>query len=178
MFSSSIASISRLFGKSGRHYMASSVIMPASMFLLVIISAAASEQLDKYTYQRLAAFVDSMEQHPSPHKKSKVLGKSLLGKDIPLFTITDTSVSLDRKKIYWAQFRVHGGEDKESYIMEEMFRFLLDTNTAEVRDILKRNVFFILPVINPAFLKSVACAELRGLVYFLVLFLIAVLLRF
>ena len=101
-----------------------------------------------YDIARLENFINSVATHPLVEKK--ILGQSVLGRNVIMVTITDNSIPDSCKKSVWLQCRVHGYEDEQSYIFEGLVNYLIsDDSTSIVPEILKRIIFKIIPAINP-----------------------------
>lgn len=77
-----------------------------------------------------------------------MLGRSLSGVEIPQVTITDQSESNKRKKTIVMCGRMHPGETNASWVIHGFIRFLVgDTQVA--RELRKRVIFKIVPMLNP-----------------------------
>ena len=101
-----------------------------------------------YGLTRLESFVDSVAAFPLVERIH--LGQSVQGRDIEMLIITDPSVPDSLKKTVWQQFRVHGNEDEQNYIMEGAIEFLLSEDPGALApEMLQRLIYIIIPVINP-----------------------------
>ncbi|MBD3418488.1 MAG: hypothetical protein GF398_00065 [Chitinivibrionales bacterium] len=107
----------------------------------------ATTALSYYNYARLTQYVDSVKNHQ--YIDHEVLGQSVQGRDIDLFTVTNPQASDAGKKIMWQQFRVHGNEMQQSYIMEGLIDWLLTDTSDLAGEIRDRMLWKIIPAINP-----------------------------
>lgn len=99
---------------------------------------------------------DYVKSNKSRQPKNKIceikeLGKSLGGVSIPLMVITDFKCSKEtmlKKKIVLLWGRVHPGETNASWIIHGIIDYLL-SDTPAVKELRKRVIFHIIPMINP-----------------------------
>ncbi len=122
----------------------------AKVFIALVPEArtAHAARHDKlpYPYEKVAAYIDTIKNKPLID--SKIIGTSVEGRDIYKFTITNKAVPDDLKKHVWLNFRVHGDEATQSYVLEGTIEHLLK-DTPEVKNLLDKMVFHIVPIINP-----------------------------
>ena len=114
---------------------------------------------------------DSLHRPRVDYLKENVLCKSLSGVDVPILTITsrlnsdpqechlvkmeefedqDSKVSLPmykRKKYVIVAGRVHPGESNASWMMQGFIKYLLG-NSLQAKQLRKRHIFKIIPMIN------------------------------
>ncbi len=96
-----------------------------------------------YTYDRLCDYVDQVSTDPLV--AHEVLGQSVQGRDIVLLTVEREGPNTVHKKNVWLQFRVHGNESEQNYILEGLLDYLLEADNP----ILDNLVIYIVPAINP-----------------------------
>lgn len=99
-----------------------------------------------YTPRDLAALLAEVDR--SPHARVEVIGKSVLGRDLNLVTVTDEEVPDAQKKTLWLQARQHAWEAGTSYVMEGALRFLT-SGEASARELRRRVVFKLMPMGDP-----------------------------
>ena len=96
-----------------------------------------------YTYSKLLGLLDELKEKMTRTS----LCKSLSGLDVPLLTVTDTSVSCHKEYVV-VSARVHPGETHGSYMLEGFLRFITSASPAATL-LRKRLVFYIIPMLNP-----------------------------
>jgi hypothetical protein len=84
-----------------------------------------------YTYGDYIAFLNRLAGHP--HLKKELLGKSDGGREHWELTITDPSVSREKKQTIFWHAREHAYETYSSFAMEALVDFLLSDRAAEFR---------------------------------------------
>ncbi|MEX2300086.1 MAG: M14-type cytosolic carboxypeptidase [Bryobacterales bacterium] len=99
-----------------------------------------------YTNDHLARLIAEARQHP--HFRQEVSGKTVDGRDMPLFTVTDPEVPLEEKKVVWLMFRQHSWETGSSWAGEGAVRYVLSDAPEAVR-IRRETVFKIFPMADP-----------------------------
>ena len=100
----------------------------------------------RYNYEYFEQFIKGLEQTEKLEKW--VEGKSFYGRNIWCVRITDPDVSKDKKKTILLTARNHPYETSGSYITEEIIRYLQSEESA-IDEILKKNVIYLMPMINP-----------------------------
>ncbi len=93
----------------------------------------------------------------SPAARVEVIGKSVLGRDLHLVTVTDYSRPDAAKKVIWMQARQHAWEAGTSFLLEGAMRFVT-SDTPAARRLREENIFVFVPMINP---DSVVLGEVR-----------------
>jgi len=108
-----------------------------------------------YPHSRLVRLLEEVAR--SPLARIEVIGKSVLGRDLPLVTVTNFARPESDKKIVWLQARQHAWECGTSFVVEGAMRFVLSDDPAAqaLRD---ETVFIFVPMLNP---DSVARGEVR-----------------
>lgn len=124
-----------------------------------------------YTFTRLIRFIRELKLDPdvSPTVKDSVpICSSLSGIDVPLLTVTQNSNNENanyicnnkgelvttlsgkkrRKKTVIITGRVHPGEANSSFMMEGFIRFITSPNNQLAKELRKRIVFKIVPMLN------------------------------
>ena len=101
----------------------------------------------RYSYGWYRQFIESLPEN-SPLIEKRVEGKSSGGREIWGVRLTDPSVPESEKTVLLITARNHPYETSGSYIAEEIIRFLM-AGSEEASDILRRNVIYMLPMMNP-----------------------------
>jgi hypothetical protein len=99
-----------------------------------------------YTNEHLARLIAEAGKHA--HFRQEVSGKTVGGRDMPLFTVTDPEVPLEEKKVVWLMFRQHSWETGSSWAGEGAVRYLL-SDAPEAIQIRRETVFKIFPMADP-----------------------------
>ncbi len=80
---------------------------------------------------------------------STIIGQTAMGRPLKMFTITDFSVSNDKKKAIWIHARTHPSESGSSFVLEGLMEYILKKKfNDEMKINLKNLVFYILPMLN------------------------------
>ncbi|CAL8068339.1 unnamed protein product [Calicophoron daubneyi] len=87
-------------------------------------------------------------QYPPGTVKCSVLCQTRAGNSAFLLTVTDPSEPINGKYAAVLTARVHPGESNSSWVMLGLVRFLT-SNTAEAKELRKRFVFLLVPMLNP-----------------------------
>lgn len=99
-----------------------------------------------YTEKELGRLESAVGGNPMLHRES--VGKTLEGRDMPLWTITDPAVPQVRKKTIWLMFRQHAWESGSSWVCDGAVRALLADNEEAAQ--LRRSVTWkIFPMADP-----------------------------
>jgi murein tripeptide amidase MpaA len=93
----------------------------------------------------------------SPHVRIASLGRSALGRELPLVTVTNRARPDAAKRVVWLQARQHAWETGTSFVVEGALRFLVSDDPA-ARTLRDETVFLIVPMLNP---DAVAAGEVR-----------------
>jgi zinc carboxypeptidase/carboxypeptidase M14-like protein len=99
-----------------------------------------------YTHSRLLALLDEIDRAPSVRVED--IGKTALGRDLHLATVTNPDVSDLTKKCVWLQARQHAWEAGTSWVMESALRFIASDDPA-ARALRDRVVFKFTPMLDP-----------------------------
>jgi murein tripeptide amidase MpaA len=99
-----------------------------------------------YTNRHLTRLLDDFSR--SPHLRRKVIGRGVNGREIPLLTVTDSSVPPAKKKTIWLMARQHAWEAGTSWIAEGALRFLL-SDSPESEKLRRTVIWKILPMMDP-----------------------------
>lgn len=99
-----------------------------------------------YPHSRLLKFLGELDR--SPHARLEVLGKTALGRDLHLVTVTNFEKPDAAKQVIWLQARQHAWEAGTSYVMEGALRFVTsdDPRARALRD---RIIFKFTPMMDP-----------------------------
>jgi len=99
-----------------------------------------------YPHSRLLRLLDEVDR--SPHARIEVVGRTALGRDLHVVTVTNLARPDDTKKIVWLITRQHAWETGTSFAMEGALRFIIseDPVARELRD---RVVFKFTPMMDP-----------------------------
>jgi hypothetical protein len=99
-----------------------------------------------YPHTRLLRLLD--EIGGSPDARVEVIGRSALGRDLHLVTITNATQPDAGKKTVWFIARQHPWETGTSYVMEGALRFLVSDDPA-ARRLRDTTIFKLMPMMNP-----------------------------
>jgi hypothetical protein len=99
-----------------------------------------------YTGRHLTKLLGDIGKHKDFSRE--VIGKSVQGRDLQLFTISDAGVPAAAKKHLWILFRQHAWEAGSSWAGEGAVRFLLSDHADAVR-LRRATVFKIFPMCDP-----------------------------
>lgn len=108
-----------------------------------------------YSHTRLLQLLTEMGR--SPDARVEVIGKSVLGRDLHLVTVTNFSRPDAAKKVIWMQARQHAWEAGTSFLIEGAMRHVTSDEPA-ARQLRDENIFVFVPMINP---DSVVLGEVR-----------------
>jgi hypothetical protein len=99
-----------------------------------------------YTTSRLTRLLKDVDH--SDDARIEVIGKTAMGRDLHLITVTAADVD-DRDKVtVWLQARQHAWESGTSYVMEGALRFIT-SDDPKARDLRRRAVFVFTPMVDP-----------------------------
>ncbi|NBV86170.1 MAG: hypothetical protein EBS01_07895, partial [Verrucomicrobia bacterium] len=99
-----------------------------------------------YTHSRFLQLKDELSR--TPNLLPEVIGKSVQGRDLYQFTVTDTAEADSGKKCVWLQARQHAWEAGSSWVMEGALRFMTSDDPAAV-DLRKKVIFKFTPMVDP-----------------------------
>lgn len=89
------------------------------------------------------------EADRSSRARVEVYGKSLLGKDLKMITLTDPQVPDKDKKHIWIVSRLHSWESLTSWVAEGAIRFLIDPKSKESAEICRKAIVRIILIGDP-----------------------------
>ena len=99
-----------------------------------------------YTHSRLTRLLKQLDRRDDA--RIEVIGKTAMGRDLHLITVTARDVD-DRDKVtVWLQARQHAWESGTSYVMEGALRFIT-SDDPKARDLRRRAVFIFTPMVDP-----------------------------
>jgi hypothetical protein len=111
---------------------------------------------DRVWIAHVAPFLNSDAQSQrGPDLERQVIGRTVEGRDLLLYTITNRRVPESNKKVIWLMFRQHAWEAGSSWVETGAVRHLLSPEGAGLRD---RFVFKIIPIADP---DGVAAGRIR-----------------
>lgn len=99
-----------------------------------------------YTHSRLLRLLERIGQ--SPHARVESIGRSVLGRDLALVTVTDFARSDAGKKTVWLRARDHAWESPTSYIMEGALSFIV-SDDPQARALRESTIFVFSPMVDP-----------------------------
>lgn len=99
-----------------------------------------------YTHSRLVHLLEEVGK--SPHARVEIVGRSVLGRDLNVVTVTDISKPDPGKKTIWLQARDHAWESPTSFTMEGALKFIVSDDPA-ARELRAANVFIFTPMMDP-----------------------------
>ncbi|MCX6954574.1 MAG: M14-type cytosolic carboxypeptidase [Verrucomicrobia bacterium] len=108
-----------------------------------------------YPYARALGMIAELGR--LPHVRAEVIGRSVLGRDLHLVTVTNPTKPDAGKTVIWMQARQHAWETGTSFLLEGALRFVASDEPA-ARKLRDENVFLFVPLINP---DSVVRGEVR-----------------
>ncbi len=99
-----------------------------------------------YTPGRLARLLEQVDR--CDDARIEVIGKTAMGRDLHLITVTAPDVD-DRDKVtVWLEARQHAWESGTSYVMEGALRFIT-SDDPKARALRRRTVFVFTPMVDP-----------------------------
>ena len=99
-----------------------------------------------YPYSRLLRLLGEIAA--SPHARVEVVGKSVLGRDLPVVTVTDFATPDAAKKTIWLQARDHAWESPTSFIAEGALKFAVSDDPA-ARALRAKYILMFTPMMDP-----------------------------
>jgi hypothetical protein len=108
-----------------------------------------------YPHTRLLRLVEQIGR--SPFARVEAIGRSVLGRELHLVTVTNPARADAGKRVVWLQARQHAWEAGTSFVMEGALRFVVsdDPVAQRLRD---ETIFKFTPMVNP---DSVALGKVR-----------------
>ncbi|HYD85237.1 MAG TPA: M14-type cytosolic carboxypeptidase, partial [Opitutus sp.] len=102
--------------------------------------------LQPYSHSRLLGLLDELNQ--SAAARIEVIGKTVLGRDLHLITVTDFAQPNAGKKTVWLQARQHAWETGTSFVMEGALRFIT-SDDPRARELRRHTIFKFTPMLDP-----------------------------
>ena len=103
-----------------------------------------------YTTRRLSRLLEQADR--CDDARIEVIGKTAMGRDLHLVTVTAADVD-DRDKVtVWLQARQHAWESGTSYVMEGALRFIT-SDDPKARALRRKVVFLFTPMVDPDWLR-------------------------
>ena len=99
-----------------------------------------------YTPRRLARLLEQVDR--CDDARIEVIGKTAMGRDLHMVTVTAADVDDREKAVVWLQARQHAWESGTSYVMEGALRFVT-SDDPKARAFRRRTVFLFTPMVDP-----------------------------
>lgn len=108
-----------------------------------------------YPHARLLRLLAEVGRLPVARVES--IGRSVLGRELHLVTVTNPARADDAKRVVWLQARQHAWEAGTSFVLEGALRFVVSEDPA-ARRLRDETIFKFTPMVNP---DSVALGKVR-----------------
>ena len=99
-----------------------------------------------YPHSRLVRLLETIAA--SPHARVEIVGRSVLGRDLPVVTVSDFSKPDALKKTLWLQARDHAWESPTSFIMEGALKFIVSNDPA-AQALRENYLLMFTPMVDP-----------------------------
>jgi hypothetical protein len=99
-----------------------------------------------YPHSKLLKLIAELDR--SPDTRTEVIGKTALGRDLHLVTVTNFERPDTAKKVVWLQARQHAWEAGTSHVMEGALRFVT-SDEPEARALRDKVIFKFTPMMDP-----------------------------
>lgn len=99
-----------------------------------------------YPHAKLLKLLGEVDR--SPHARLEVIGRTALGRELHLVTVTNFERPDDTKKVVWLQARQHAWEAGTSHVMEGALRFVT-SDGPEARALRDKVIFKFTPMMDP-----------------------------
>jgi hypothetical protein len=99
-----------------------------------------------YPHSRLVRLLG--EVAATPHARVEVVGRSVLGRELPVVTVTDFATPDAAKKTVWLQARDHAWESPTSFVMEGALKFAVSDDPA-ARALRQKFILMFTPMVDP-----------------------------
>lgn len=99
-----------------------------------------------YPHSKLLKLLGEVDR--SPHARVEVIGKTVLGRDLHLVTVTNFEQPDSAKKVVWLQARQHAWEAGTSFVMEGALRFVT-SDDPQARALRDQVIFKFTPMLDP-----------------------------
>jgi hypothetical protein len=99
-----------------------------------------------YTHARLVRLLQDVAK--SSYARVEIVGRSVLGRDLPVVTVTDFSKPDAGKKTIWLQARDHAWESPTSFIMEGALKFAV-SDEAAAKALRENYLLVFTPMVDP-----------------------------
>lgn len=103
-------------------------------------------EVEPYPYSRLVRLLDEISQ--SPHARVEIVGRSVLGRELPVVTVSDFAKPDAAKKTIWLQARDHAWESPTSLVMEGALKFAVSDDPA-ARSLRENYLVRFTPMVDP-----------------------------
>lgn len=99
-----------------------------------------------YPHTKLLKLLGELDR--PPHARVEVIGKTALGRDLHLVTVTNFERPDASKKVVWLQARQHAWEAGTSFVMEGALRFVT-SDDPQARALRDKIIFKFTPMMDP-----------------------------
>jgi hypothetical protein len=99
-----------------------------------------------YPYSRNVRLLEEIAQ--SPHARVEVVGRSVLGRELSVVTVTDVATPDAGKKTIWLQARDHAWESPTSFVAEGALKFAV-SDDPEARALREKFILVFTPMVDP-----------------------------
>ncbi|NBV21025.1 MAG: hypothetical protein EBS05_03390 [Proteobacteria bacterium] len=99
-----------------------------------------------YPHAKLLKLLAELDR--PPHTRVEVIGKTVLGRDLHLVTVTNFERPDEAKKTVWLQARQHAWEAGTSFVMEGALRFIT-SDGPQARALRDQVIFKFTPMLDP-----------------------------
>ncbi len=99
-----------------------------------------------YPHSRAVRLLEEIAK--SPHARVEVVGRSVLGRELSVVTVTDIATPDANKKTIWLQSRDHAWESPTSFVAEGALKFAVSDDPA-ARALREKFILVFTPMVDP-----------------------------
>ena len=99
-----------------------------------------------YPHSRAVRLLEEIAR--SPHARVEVVGRSVLGRELSVVTVTDIATPDTNKKTIWLQSRDHAWESPTSFVAEGALKFAVSDDPA-ARALREKFILVFTPMVDP-----------------------------
>lgn len=99
-----------------------------------------------YPHSRAVRLLEEIAK--SPHARVEVVGRSVLGRELSVVTVTDIATPDTNKKTIWLQSRDHAWESPTSFVAEGALKFAVSDDPA-ARALREKFILVFTPMVDP-----------------------------